>query len=168
MPRRAAPSTYAEMVRDPLYHEAEERVYNWLISKGKCVTDDRARHTFHDFTVGSAWTLDVKCDTYAHSNGRVAWEQGIIMGSKVVDGWGQHPGLDYIVWVLLPAEDQRENKWPIILCPAKKVRELVYENRETPPVQGFMTRPGDRQGFGYTIDINWLRENDGILEEDEV
>jgi hypothetical protein len=160
---------YQRDVRNPTYHEAEERVYQWLLSRGKHVTDDRDAHTWHDFTIGHAWTLDVKTDTYGYVNGRVAWEQGIdFKNGRIADGWGMHHGLSYVVYVLLPPEDRRDGPWPILVCHADRLREFVYAHRETPVCAGFVTHSPDRDSFGYLLNLDALRACGAVLEEAEV
>lgn len=162
---------YAKDVVHPLYREAEDRVYQWLLDKGKHVQDDREQRTFHDFTIGNAWTLDVKCDTLAHRTGRIAWEQVLSYhapGRLPHASWGMHPGLTYLVYVLPPAEEQRAGKWPLLVIHAARLREAILANKDTPPVRAFISRGTDRDGSGYAVDIAWLRRlGSVILEEGE-
>lgn len=160
---------YERDVRNPLFKEAEERVYQWLVSAGKHVTDNRSERTFHDFTVGHAWTLDVKCDRQAHDTGCVAWEQGVAMhDGPIREGWGLHPGLNYVVYVLVPPEGQRDGRWPVLVCSAKRLRGFAEANRETDLARGFLARGTDRDGFGFLLDIQALRDYGAVLEEGEV
>lgn len=161
---------YEYDVRDPLYREAEDRVHNWLVSQGKLVADNRDQHTFHDFTVGHAWTLDVKADTYGYENGHVAWEQGIAHhNGRVREGWGLHPGLSYVAYVLVPPVSVRERvPWPVVLCNAARLRSFVEEHRETDVCRGFVVYGTDRDGFGFILDLGALREYGAVLQEGEV
>lgn len=159
---------FGKDVLNPVYQEAEQRVYAWLVGSGREVTDDRAEHTWHDFTIGHAWTLDVKTDTRAHSSGKVAWEQGLAFHNGTVrDGWGMHHGLNYVVYVLLPAEGDRDQPWPFLLCHAGRLRDFALSNRETEVSRGFVSYGTDRDGFGYVLDIQALREAGVVLQEGE-
>lgn len=155
-------------VLNPVYKQAEQRVYDWLASTGRDVTDNRAERTWHDFTVGHAWTLDVKCDTRAHESGKVAWESGVSMhDGPVREGWGMHHGLNYVVYVLLPPEERRGGPWPFLLCSAQRLREFALQHRETPVATGFVSHGTDRDGFGFVLDIQALREAGAVLQEGE-
>lgn len=171
---------YAADVANPLYLEAEERVLNWLRARGKHVTDNRSKRTFHDFTIGNAWTLDVKCDVRYAETGRVAWEQLTVRHNgpperAITPGWGMHHGLSYIVYVLCPPpgfrhdeEGGRHNGWPLVVVHAGRMREAILANKDSPAVKGFIAHGTDRDGTGYAVELEWLRQQPGVvLEEGE-
>jgi hypothetical protein len=170
MSRRLA--NYQEDVHNKLYREAEDRVLAYLHGRGKQVKDCRPERTFYDFIIGSAWTLDVKCDTRYVETGRVAWEQLLIKHAggveSIIESWGMHHGLSYIAYALCPPEGQREGPWTLIICHADRLRQAVLGHKEEPACKEFITRGTDRDGVGYAVDVAWLRaQGNIILEEGE-
>ena len=170
-------------VQNPLYHEAEERVLAWLLAQGKEVTDVRDSKLYYDFIIGGAWTLDVKADTRAHETGRVIWESAIIVkgredASAVQEGWGQHHGLSYIAYVLVPGarEDAPQAGWPVLIVQAQGLRQAVSQavseglvgHEAVSVLRPFVIDGEDRMATGYAVLISWLRDKGLVLEEGEV
>lgn len=169
-------------VHNPLYHEAEERVLAWLLAQGKEVTDVREERTYYDFIIGGAWTLDVKADTRAHDTGRVVWEAAVIVkgredASAVQEGWGQHHGLSYIAYVIIPSgyEGTSPHPWPLLIVQAQGLRQAILQTISEGLVGhgGHALRPfvidgEDRVATGYAVLISWLRDKGLLLEEGEV
>lgn len=164
--------------QNPLYREAEERVLAWLLGRGKEVTDVRDAKSYYDFVVGGAWTLDVKADTVAHHTGRLVWEAGVLVKSKagpeaVQEGWGQHHGLSYIAYVLIP-QTREEAGWPVLVVQAQGLREAVSQAvgeglvGVEAPLKPFVIEGEDRDAWGYAISMTWLRSKGLVLEEGEV
>lgn len=162
---------------NPLYHEAEERVHRWLVARGKDVKDVRDQRTYYDFIIGSAWTLDVKCDDRARDTGRVIWESVIIVhgredDSAIQDGWGLQHGLSYVAYILLP--EDRAQPWPLLVVQAQLLREAVHQAvsdglvGEKEALKPFSVVGDDRTSGGYAVRIDWLRAKGLVLEEGEV
>lgn len=154
-------------VAHPLFREAEDRFKDWYekVLGGTDLTDVRPLRTYHDFTIGGMWTVDVKCDQYALQTGRVAWEEEVFHfnpkdASDITKnpGWGMHDGLDYIVYVF----PQGEGTWPAIMVDARVMREAIMRlgtSREyNSSLKRFAKESDDRTATGFAVDIEWLEE----------
>jgi hypothetical protein len=155
-PPRKATGNRAKDVVDPLWQEAEERVYAWLVQDGYAVTDARKQKTHYDFALDNLWTLDVKCDQYAASTGRFAWELFVDYRGHTRRGWGGNINLDYIAYVT-------PHDWFVYLVDAAKVRALlaaVEAGEATAPagmMVSFSKQGADgRTGIGVALGIEWL------------
>ncbi len=161
----------ARDVQNPLWKAMEERVYRWLLDQGKHVQDKRDEHTYYDFIVGSAWTLDVKCDTRAHESGCVAWEQLVEDLSKdgpeaFQPGWGMHHGLSYVVYVLL--QEPHEGPQQVVVINAQKLRSAILTEGESANCKPFITNGSDRRATGYVVSLDWLDSQHLIIQRGEV
>lgn len=160
-------------VHNPLFQEAETRVYNWLTSRDNhIVRDCRKQHTYHDFVVDDLWTVDVKCDQLAAQTGRVAWELYVEKANgTMLDGWGRHEHLDYVAFVQ-PGEASAG--WPVYLVDVQAVRSLlvaIEAGNSIPTAAEYrpFTKVGtDRTGIGVAISLALLARTGCIVEESHV
>lgn len=173
-PARQRSSGYISRdANDPLYTEAEERVYRWLLAGNFEVEDHRKDRTYHDFTFyakGAKWDLDVKCDSLAATTGRLAFETHMWRGDKhkptwSAPGWAMHEELSYAAFIL-------PQTWTLLLVDMRRVREVmaaVDEGLVNPePGDWFLfTHEGNDNlhGRGVAIGIDYLRSMGCIRKE---
>lgn len=176
MGRRRLPTGNREQdVVNPLFRAAEDRVYAYLqrlATPESPVVDMRHEKTYYDFRKGP-FTIDVKCDQYAHQTGRVAWEQYIFINRGEdsldrVNGWGSDERLDYIAYVF-PKGD--EEAWPCLIVNRRKMAQQIQEAVGTPQereLKAFLKESGKRTATGYAANIEWLRAGGCIIWTTEV
>lgn len=171
-PPRQPTGDRAVDVNNPLFKEAEERVWKWLPSiTSKPLRDCRPQRTYHDFIIDDIWAIDVKCDQLAGSTGRVAWELFVAKGEDVRPGWGQHEHLDYVAFVL-PGDPSEQ--WPLYMVSVDDVQRLVrlIDAGELTPAHGeyvpFNKVGTDRTGIGVAIALDLLRREGCVIEEAHV
>lgn len=171
-PARKSTGTRSRDVQDPLYKEAEERVYRWLQEQGYSVSDERKAKTFYDFRIGSKtpaiFALDVKCDQYAATTGRVAWELFVEVGKNIREGWGRDERLDYVAFVI-------PHEWGVVMVDTDCVRALIAKQE-----QGFnLPREGElvafrkegqdgRTAHGVALALEYLRRHGCIKREESL
>ena len=155
-------------IANPLFKEAEERVYVWLLAHGHHVEDRREDHTFYDFKVDSNRTLDVKCDTRARDTGNVTWELEVWHhAGRMQQGWGTHEGLHLVAYLLAPAHGREDTgKWPLVLCDAVRLRQFVSLHHDTPVCRYNVRHGTDRDGHNYILSLAALRRFGAIVQED--
>lgn len=168
--RRADIGDFQRDINNPLFKEAEERVHSWLLAHGHSVEDCRDAHTFYDFKVDNNRTLDVKCDSRCQETGNVTWEIAVWHHSgRWQDGWGRHPGLHTIAYIMPPAGTVAGDPypWPLVLVDAARMREFVEDYHDT-PVCWYNVRQGtDRDGHNYIVSLRALRAFGAIVQEGE-
>lgn len=159
-------------VNNPLFKEAEERVYRWLLTREHSVRDCRKQNTYHDFVLNDLWALDVKCDQLASVTGRIAWELYIERrDGQLQDGWGRHEYLDYVAFV---QPGDAEARWKLHLLDVGKVQRLVerIDKGVLTPRPGeyvaFTKQGTDRSGIGVAIALTLLDTEGCIMEEANV
>lgn len=159
-------------VHNPLFKEAEERVYQWLLTREGLVRDCRKQNTYHDFVINDLWALDVKCDQLASVTGRVAWELYIERSNgQLQDGWGRHPHLDYVAFVQ-PGEASA--LWKLHMVDVFEVQRLIGRIDRgvfTPDPGEYVafTKVGtDRSGIGVAVSLAMLDKQKCIVEEAHV
>ena len=170
-PARQKTGNRAKDVANPMFKEAEERVLRWLLANGYAVRDARGEKTFYDFRFGAfrpVYALDVKCDQFAQTTGRVAWEAFVEMGTHIREGWGRDERLDYIAFVT-------PGNWHMYLVDAERVREMLVrmEKGFDLPKDGelveFKKMGSDgRTGYGLAIGLEWMRRMGAIKKEDSL
>lgn len=170
-PARKSTGTRSRDVQDPLFKEAEERVFIWLQEQGYTVSDERKAKTFYDFRIGSAngqavFALDVKCDQYAATTGRVAWELFVETRGNMREGWGRDDRLDYVAFVL-------PHEWRVIMVDTDCIRTLIAKQD-----QGFnLPKEGELVAFrkegtdgktahGLALSLEYLRRHGCIKREE--
>lgn len=159
---------------NPLFIEAEEKVLRWLLAEGYQVLDYRKQHTYFDFRVGlpqrvdenmqqttfPVYTLDVKCDQFAATTGRVVWELTNIIGGVMREGWGMNPHLDYVASV-------QPQTWHMTLLDAVAVRRLLAEDILVGDQVKHFTRKGadgiDSDAIAVYLDT--LRQHGCVVKE---
>lgn len=171
-PARAKTGLRSRDVQNPLFKEAEARVLAWLEAQDFQVVDARAAKTYFDFRIGApgaenlaVFTLDVKCDQYAASTGRVAWETHAATRGFTRLSWGLNPNLDYVAFVL-PSNNPQ---WTLLLVDAGKVRaalDTLVAGRDYHPFD----KQGEdaRQAAGLAIQLAALRRVGAIVREAQV
>lgn len=159
-------------VHNPLFKEAEERVWKWLPNiTDKPVRDCRSQNTYHDFIIDDIWAIDVKCDQIASSTGRVAWELYVAKGDNMREGWGRHEHLDYVAFVLPKG---KEEPWPLYMVDVPDTQKLIerIDNGLVTPEAGeyvpFNKVGTDRTGIGIAISLELLRRENCVMEEAHV
>lgn len=176
-PARQKSSGYISRdANDPLYTEAEGRVYRWLLAGGFEVEDARHLHSFYDFAIvsrrgnGAKWAVDVKCDSLAHTTGRLAFETHMWRGNRdnprwSAPGWAMHEELSYAAFIL-------PQTWRLILVDMERLREVMaaVEKGLVNPEPGdwfaFVHEGNDDlHGRGVAIGIEYLRSLSCIKRE---
>lgn len=164
-----------EDVLNIVFKEAEERVYQWLKQRQEVsgeVEDCRKQRGYYDFRIGGLWTLDVKVDQYAATTGMLAVEEAIAhQDGRLVPGWGQHIGLDYVAYVM----PMKAKKWRMILVRRPTLMETAVDEmhrqeagKDTSRMRYWTKQGTDRVAYGVAISIDVLREAGAILKEEEV
>lgn len=156
-------------IANPVFHEAEDRVYRWLLAHGHTVEDRRDSHTFYDFKVDDNRTLDVKCDTRARDTGNISWEYEVLHhNGRVQPGWGTHEGLHLVAFLLAPTQrHSASGRWPLLLVSTRKARDFVAAHQDTAACRRHMTPGTDRDGYCYIVSIAALRAYGAVIQESE-
>ena len=179
-PARQKSSGYISRdANDPLYTEAEDRVYRWLLAGNFEVEDLRSQRTYCDFNIvsrtgnGAKWSLDVKCDSLAYTTGRLAFETHMWRGdddkpSWAAPGWAMHDELSYAAFVL-------PQTWKLILVDMDRVRgvlnavEMGLVNPEPGDWFAFTHKGNDNlHARGIAIGIEYLHSMGCIRKETTV
>lgn len=163
----------------PLFKEAEERVWCWLMVQalrtGQPAVDYRSQHTYFDFLY-AGYTVDAKVDQQALASGHIAWEESIWHGKtdgpaadiKRTDGWGMDQRLDFVVYVLPKADEER---WPALLVDNHLWRSAILKaDPQSKPLAflPFHKVGDDRAAVGWKPTLAFLRTCGALAREFEV
>lgn len=150
---------------NPVFLEAEAKVLEWLVAEGHDVQDARPQRTYYDFALGNLWTVDVKCDQWMQTTGRVAWELYLETRGVLRESWGMDARLDYVAFVA-------PHIWKLVLVDTEAVRDLIAKQEKgfNLPKSGelvaFSKEGNDqRTGKGVALSIDYLRRHGCIKKE---
>lgn len=167
---RARTGTRSRDVQNPIFKEAEQRVYEWLQANGYSIVDLRAQKTYADFRFGAAgkqpvFTLDVKADQYASETGRVAWEIVVENRGRIREGWGMYKELDYVAFVLPNGPEPLS--WPLYMVDVKQVQRALDTIVEQHGDYVRFDKRGEdgRRAEGVAISLAALRQHGCIVHE---